>query len=245
MLKFFRLPFASSGDKVAIPDTPPVDGSINYTTGFDADYEADPVANPATYKDIPRTGVNQALFDITNAIKELQSDVQAWINPSLNGGTNVQYALGMRVRYTDGNVYESLSNANVALPTDPTHWALVDYASMTAHIINAIATSQTLQDVTASRAAGTVYQNLTAQTIKVWAQCTVSIPTGTYYTYAAKVGTTNPPTLQVAVIGGAAGVGIDVSDTLYFDVAPGEYYEIIFAGASSTGSSIAQWVERR
>ena len=237
MLKFFRLPFASSGDKVTIPDTPPTDGSINYTTGFDADYEADPVTNPATYKDIPRTGVNQALFDITNAIKELQSDIPAWISSTLNGGTDYPYEIGTVVRYTDGGMYQSLSASNIALPTDTAHWQPVDFASMTTHINNLIAAyvpAQSLQDVTASRAGATVYQNLTPNTIKVWVICAV----GSGQTAIAHVDTVNPPTLALVNFGNAGGG--TAAETLYFDVAPNEYYEIVMSGAS-----ITQWVERR
>lgn len=43
--KFFRLPFANSGDKATVPDASQVDGSVSYDTGYGTDYSLDPQAS--------------------------------------------------------------------------------------------------------------------------------------------------------------------------------------------------------
>lgn len=123
MLKFFRLPFASAGDKTAVPDPVDVSGNVSYTQGYGFDYQrqkTDPAA-----KNIERDKMNQVLFDVTNAIAEIQAQgVPDFITTALNGGTPYSYAVNALVRWTDGNVYISLVAANTSDPTDATKWAL-------------------------------------------------------------------------------------------------------------------------
>lgn len=122
MNKFFRIPFATSGDKVAVPDAPQPSGSVSYTDGFGPDYELDPAVDPAA-KDVPRDETNQLYFDITNAIKEYQEfGVPDFITSALNGGVPFSYARYARVKWTDGKVYESTVNLNTSDPTDATKW---------------------------------------------------------------------------------------------------------------------------
>lgn len=124
MLKFFRIPFASSGDKTAIPDAADANGNVSYTQGYGFDYQRQKT-DPAV-KNIERDKMNELFFDITTALAELQSfGVPDFITSALNGGTAYSYALNARVKYTDGKVYQSISAANTALPTDPTKWAEV------------------------------------------------------------------------------------------------------------------------
>lgn len=121
MLKFFRLPFATTGDKTAVPDAVDSNGNVSYSQGYGFDYQrqkTDPAA-----KNIERDKMNQIMFDITTAIAELQSKGGAdFITSALNGGTAYSYGQGAIVNYS-GAWYISLVAANTALPTDATKWA--------------------------------------------------------------------------------------------------------------------------
>lgn len=123
MLKFFRLPFATTGDKTAVPDAVDSNGNVSYSQGYGFDYQrqkTDPAA-----KNIERDKMNQILFDITTAIAEIQSKGGAdFITSALNGGTAYSYSQNAIVNYGDA-WYISLVAANTALPTDATKWALL------------------------------------------------------------------------------------------------------------------------
>lgn len=123
MLKFFRLPFATIGDKTAVPDAVDSNGNVSYSQGYGFDYQrqkADPAA-----KNIERDKMNQILFDITTAIAEIQSQgAPDYITSALNGGTAYSYAQYAIVKYS-GALYISLVAANTALPSDATKWALL------------------------------------------------------------------------------------------------------------------------
>lgn len=123
MLKFFRLPFATTGDKTAVPDDVDTNGNVSYSQGYGFDYQrqkTDPAA-----KNIERDKMNQILFDVTNAVAELQSQgAPDFITTALNGGTAYSYEQFAIVRHA-GDLYISLEAANTADPTDPTKWALL------------------------------------------------------------------------------------------------------------------------
>lgn len=123
MLKFFRLPFATTGDKTAVPDAVDSNGTVSYSQGYGFDYQrqkTDPAA-----KNIERDKMNQVFFDMTTAIAELQSQgVPDFITTALNGGTAYSYAQYALVKYS-GDLYISLVAANTALPSDATKWALL------------------------------------------------------------------------------------------------------------------------
>ena len=123
MLKFFRLPFATTGDKTAVPDAVDSNGNVSYSQGYGFDYQrqkTDPAA-----KNIERNKMNQILFDITTAIAEIQSQgVPDYITSTLNGGTAYSYDQYAIVKYS-GALYISLVAANTALPSDATKWALL------------------------------------------------------------------------------------------------------------------------
>jgi hypothetical protein len=135
MLKFFRIPFALSGDKTAVPDASQPSGSVSYEDGFGPDYELDPGVDPAA-KDVPRDESNQLYFDITTAIAELQGfGTPDFITSALNGGAPFSYAKYARIKWTDNKVYESTVAANVTDPTSsPASWRVitdnVDYLSI-------------------------------------------------------------------------------------------------------------------
>lgn len=137
MLKFFRLPFATTGDKTVVPDPVDSNGNVSYSQGYGFDYQrqkTDPAA-----KNIDRAQNNQILFDITTAIAEIQSQgVPDFITSALNGGTAYSYAANALVRYS-GDVYISLTAANTADPTDATKWALFPTPARIQGVYNASA----------------------------------------------------------------------------------------------------------
>lgn len=139
MDKFFRIPFAQSGDKAAIPDPVDVDGNVSYTQGFGFDYERQKT-DPA-HKNIPRDLTNGLYFAITTALAELQSQgVPDFITSALNGGSAFSYTQFALVKYA-GDLYISLAAANTALPSDATKWALLPTPSRVRDGYNTVAVS--------------------------------------------------------------------------------------------------------
>ena len=120
MDKFFKVPFATSGDKTAVPDAVDANGNVSYTQGYSFDYQrqkTDPAA-----KNIERDKMNAVFNDITKAIAELQKQgVPDYITSTLNGGMAYSYSINALVRYNNV-LYVSLADANTALPTDTTKW---------------------------------------------------------------------------------------------------------------------------
>lgn len=131
MAQYIKTPFASAGDKAAIPDAAQPDGSISYAEGFGVDYQLDPATDPSAL-DIPRDKFNQLIFAITAALQQYQQlGFPDFITTSDNGGTPFSYAKDAHVRYDDGSgfkTYYSLVSGNTSLPTDTTKWGLVVYA---------------------------------------------------------------------------------------------------------------------
>ena len=72
MTKIFKIPFATQGDRTAVPDEVQVDGSLSYTQGYGYDYERDQATDPAA-KDIEREKMNSLFHDITGAVGEIQA----------------------------------------------------------------------------------------------------------------------------------------------------------------------------
>ncbi|EMB4322243.1 Ig-like domain-containing protein [Pluralibacter gergoviae] len=121
MSKFFKTPFAASGDKIIIPDAMTPDGSVNYTEGWSLDYER-PLDTDVHAKPVGRKEMNGVLHDITAALRVHQSQAYPdYINAADNGGAQYPYAKGVAVRF-NGEFYVSLADANTALPTDGTKW---------------------------------------------------------------------------------------------------------------------------
>lgn len=124
MLKFFRIPFATSGDRAAIPEAVDPGGAVSFTEGYGFDYQRDLSSDPAA-KAIERDKMNGLFFDLSTAISELQSQgIPDFITSALNGGSAYSYAANALVRYS-GDIYVSLVGGNTALPTDATKWALL------------------------------------------------------------------------------------------------------------------------
>lgn len=72
MTKIFKIPFATQGDRTAVPDEVQADGSLSYTQGYGYDYERDQATDPAA-KDIEREKMNSIFHDITGAVGEIQA----------------------------------------------------------------------------------------------------------------------------------------------------------------------------
>lgn len=122
MNRYFRIPWATSGDKTAIPEGTQPDGSVSYQTGYGPDYQAEQGVDPDA-KNIERDKMNQVLFDVTTALAEYQTFGRPdYITSAQNNGTPYPYAKYAQVKWTDGKVYESLVDTNTADPTDPTKW---------------------------------------------------------------------------------------------------------------------------
>lgn len=122
MAKFFRFPWATTGDKTAIPDPTEGSGVVSYAQGFGPDYEIAP-GDPG-WRPVPRAETNQYLFDITDNLRQYQlNGVPDWYPASENGGVAINYPIGSRVRH-DGQTWGSLIANNTVEPgTDDTKWA--------------------------------------------------------------------------------------------------------------------------
>lgn len=108
MAKPFVTPFATGGDKSAVPDASQADGSVSYTQGFGPDYQQEQGTPGA--KDIPRDKTNQLFNDITAAISEMQRLGFAEYYPEL-----APYAQGATV-WRAGTVYMSVAANNSTVP---------------------------------------------------------------------------------------------------------------------------------
>lgn len=128
MAKFFKVPFALSGDRTAVPEAAQPSGDVSYTEGYGFDYQRDQTSDPLA-KNIPREEWNELLYQVTLAIQQYQvNGYPDFITTGDNGGTPYPYPVAAYVRYNDGSgpaVYESLVAANTSLPTDATKWRKV------------------------------------------------------------------------------------------------------------------------
>lgn len=143
--KFFRFPFAVTGDKAAIPDDTQLSGDVSFEQGYGPDYARDPATDPLA-KNIERDKMNQLFFDVTTALREYQiMGTPDFITPVQNGGTAFSYSKFARVRYDDGTgfkIYESKIDSNTDLPTVTASWAQVsafDFSSFLATQAQAVA----------------------------------------------------------------------------------------------------------
>lgn len=113
--KSFVIPFAGTGDKTTVPDAVQPDGSVSYSEGFGFDYER-ANTDPA-YKPVPREGINQLYFDITEAIGIMQKQGAAdWT------AIAAPYAINARVRHSDKYWVSTITN-NSDEPGIGANWA--------------------------------------------------------------------------------------------------------------------------
>jgi len=113
--KFFRIPFAATGDRAPIPDTS-AGTDVNATVGYGPSYQGDLDTDP-TARFVERDKMNQLLYDLTLALQELQTfgGASDFITSSQNNGVAYSYAIGARVKM-GGLVYESLVGSNTTTP---------------------------------------------------------------------------------------------------------------------------------
>lgn len=117
---YYLFPFAISADDLAsIPNTPPVDGSVNYQTGWTDPYELNLLTNPSALP-IPRGQMNQLFYDITNNLQQYQQyGTPLWVV-----GNTVSYPIYARVYYA-GVLYESQTAANTNTPGTDATWVVI------------------------------------------------------------------------------------------------------------------------
>ncbi|MBH3170396.1 Ig-like domain-containing protein [Serratia marcescens] len=125
--KFFRIPFASAGDKQQIPDDKNAEGYVSFVEGWGEDYQKD-LMSDANAKEVERDVMNGILNAITVALRQYQTDsFPEWITPANNGGTAYPYGVGVVVRHrrNDGAFvsYVSLTDNNTTEPgTEGAQW---------------------------------------------------------------------------------------------------------------------------
>lgn len=120
--RFFRVPFAASGDKASVPDAVQTEGYVSFNQGYGPDYAKDPSAD-AHAKPVERESHNYLLNAITTAIRQYQTHgYPEWITPADNNGSAFGYDAGVVVVY-NGALYLSLATSNIATPgADETKW---------------------------------------------------------------------------------------------------------------------------
>lgn len=122
MTSLIKVPFASSGDKTAVPDTDAT-GAVNMTQGYGLAYSLDPATDPSA-KRIERDKMNWLFNRITQAINEIQvSGVTPFITSADNGGSPFSYGKGAIVSLS-GAVYQSLVANNTTTPPGA-NWSLI------------------------------------------------------------------------------------------------------------------------
>jgi hypothetical protein len=133
MAKFFRTPWAESGDKEAIPDTIQGDGSVSYAQGEGVDYERaydDPLS-----KDVSRKKTNQLRYDMTLALGEIQQHgVARW---SADGKP---YPMGVLISHGAG-VFQSRKSGNNTTPVAGADWFDITNVLRPADVLDALGTS--------------------------------------------------------------------------------------------------------
>lgn len=124
---FIKVPFALSGDKLAIPDAVQPGGEASFTQGYGPKYSEDPAT---TGLRLDREQSNQLFYILSADINQYQTEsFPRFISTADNGGVAYSYGKFATVLYDAGSgleVYQSLVAANTALPTDATKWRLLD-----------------------------------------------------------------------------------------------------------------------
>ena len=108
MSKVFRTAFAGSGDKMTVPETVQVDGSVSLPAGWGANYSK--ATGDPGYMPVGRTEMNGIINQITDGLIDLQTyGVPVW--EALSGG----WAVDARV-YHSGTIYRNTSAGNTTTP---------------------------------------------------------------------------------------------------------------------------------
>ncbi|MBQ4771724.1 phage tail protein [Pectobacterium versatile] len=139
--KFFRVPFAQSGDRQTIPDATQSSGMVSFPSGWGEDYAKDPTVE-ANAKPVEREAMNAILYAITNAVRQYQTfGFPEYITPADNNGGAFSYSSGAVIRYRAAadqqfKSYVSIADNNTSVPgTDETKWQEFIYREATAQEI--------------------------------------------------------------------------------------------------------------
>ncbi|MCA5919237.1 Ig-like domain-containing protein [Pectobacterium brasiliense] len=135
--KFFRVPFAQSGDRQTIPDALQSSGVVSFPSGWGGDYAKDPAVD-ANAKPVEREAMNAILYAITNAVRQYQTfGFPEYITPADNNGGAFSYSSGAVVRYRAAadqpfKSYVSIADNNTSVPgSDETKWQEFIYREAT------------------------------------------------------------------------------------------------------------------
>jgi microcystin-dependent protein len=129
MANFFAYPFATAGDKTAVPNPTQVSDQVSYESGWPVNYEYPLASNPSAYP-ISRTQMNQLFYDITSALQELQSygTPQLITSMETTDGDPFSYPIFARVYYDAGGgaqLWENQLAGNTTLPGIDDTWAII------------------------------------------------------------------------------------------------------------------------
>ena len=121
--RFFRFPWATSGDRAAVPFDVDPGGAVSFAQCFGPDYEIAP-GDPG-WKPVPRDETNGLYYDLTDNIRQYQvRGVPDWYDATNNAGVAINYEVNAVVRHNDV-IYKSLVANNTVTPgTDVTKWAV-------------------------------------------------------------------------------------------------------------------------
>lgn len=172
MAKFFRFPFAVTGDQTTIPDDTQPDGSVSYEEGYGEDYSLNLATDPDA-RPIPRSAMNGLFYQITNALRQYQTaGAPEFITAADNDGSAFSYEKNAIVKYSDGEYYQSLIVSNTQLPTNAAAWVKVSglipnarLSNMAANTVKVNATAGAAAPSDLAMAASTILARLASGNI--------------------------------------------------------------------------------
>ena len=113
MTKYFKYPFAESGDKTAVPDET-AGTAVSYATGYTPDY-ALAKDNPAR-RNIDRQPYNGVLYDVTGNLKQIQDYGYPEFVSDDGTGSPLSYQIG-RIVWSVDAYYRAVVVTNTAPPS--------------------------------------------------------------------------------------------------------------------------------
>lgn len=116
MPKYFKVPFASSGQVQVVPNDTQLDNSVSYTQGYTPAYSIDFELDPVNARLVERQTINALYKAVTENLKVWQEGVfPEFITATDNGGTAYSYPSGSIVTY-QGVRKISLQDENTDTP---------------------------------------------------------------------------------------------------------------------------------
>lgn len=134
MSRYYRLPFATNGDREDLEDET-ANSLVSYATGFTQDYQRNPATDSLARRP-ERTLFNDLHFEITDTLREYyEHGVPPFINSADNNGSPFPYTEGARVLFND-RVYESTTDNNITDPSNTTNWNPIDLTGLDARFFS-------------------------------------------------------------------------------------------------------------